>query len=91
MLDKYESITAGGDNTRPNPLMWTNVTRSDQKFQDRKNELLSEIRPLHEEQAGQFEEMEQEDLWDGFREYQEERELSQEEVREAIELSAREW
>jgi hypothetical protein len=79
MLDKYESITAGGDSTLPNPLMWTEVTRSDQAWQDRKEDMFSHIKPLHE--------CENEAMRD-FKEWQDERD---EQLREAIELSAQEW
>ena len=89
MLDKYAEAKSN-DPTRPNPLMWTEVTRSDQAWQDRKEDMLSHIRPLHEENAGQFAEQD-EDMQGAWEEYNEWRDERDEELREAIELSAQEW
>lgn len=71
MLDKYQSV----EDTRvlpqrPNPEVWS----SRQTQQDRYEEMVSLIRPLHEEVASIYENDMEEESWEGFKEYQDERE-----------------
>jgi hypothetical protein len=92
MLDKYESLTAGGDSTKANPLMWTEITSSRQAQQDRYDKhLVGNITPIsHEEETAQFAEQDEDmqGAWEEFAEYRDEREAEREEAEETEKM---EW